>query len=103
MKNEYHYFILYDNQRKTPLIFPYSLYMKKIKEVNKYRDPDSSTIIKDNNMNDMNRNNNNNNTENNNSYLNTHLNNNTNKIWSYDYFNNKNYFNRNHKNSFFSS
>ena len=113
-----------NNQRKTPLISPYSLYMKKIEEVKKYKDPDSSKIIKyndnvndsnNNNMNYLNNNDNINNTENNdnnNSNLNTNLNNNINNninnnnnnlIWSYDSFNNKNYFNRNHKNSFCSS
>ena len=67
-----------NNDRKTPLISPYSLYIKKIKDVKKYSD-NTSLTSRDREINlERNRNNYNNNINNNNSMININNNENNN-------------------------
>ena len=80
-----------NNDRKTPLISPYSLYIKKIKDVKKYSDNTSLTSRNNENENEYEN-------KNNNNYNYNYIRNNNNMSFDNNTFRNNNSMNNNGKN-----
>ena len=96
IENNYSNYINYmkkfeNNDRKTPLISPYSLYIKKIKDVKKYSDNTSLTSRDNENENEYEN-------KNNNNYNYNYIRNNNNMSFDINNFRNNNSMNNNGKN-----